>query len=189
MLKNDDSPATRNLTTTFCQQFRNKYDSNYTNTLLNVIPFYTVSGIGTNGTKAIYNGIAKEFMNYVGPNDDDVHYQSTETPGGNVIAILPYHHNEITLGNNIWHIINLYISGIMDTNDAFYQTNLKYTFNITSTQIEKAIAASALQRTWMYWVFPLIGIVMLYYVITYVYRYIVSRNNISYDENIGDIDD
>ena len=82
-----------------------------------------------------------------------------------------------------------------DKNDALYQTIVNYTFNITSTQIEKALAASALytaERTWMYWVFPLIGIVVLYYVITYVYRYMVSRrdlDNLSYDDDMGDIDD
>ena len=197
MLKNDESPATKNLTTTFCQQFRSSYDAKYTNPNLGInnIPFYTVSGIGTNGAKAIYNGITKEFMNDIGPNDDDVHYKSAETPGGHVIAILPYHHKEITWGNNIWHIIELYISGFLEKNDALYQTKLDYTFKITSTDIEKALAASALytaERTWMYWVFPLIGIVVLYYVITYVYRYMVSRrdlDNLSYDDDMGDIDD
>ena len=188
MLKNDDSPATRNLTTTFCQQFRNEYDSNYTNT----IPFYTVSGIGTNGKNAIYNGIAKEFMNYVGPNDDDVHYQSAETPGGNVIAILPYHHTQITLGDNIWKIIERYISGTLNQTNALYNTDPKYTFNITSTQIEKALAASALytaERTWMFWLFPLIGIFVLYYVIKYIYNKYFSTNNTQPgDEQFSDYD-
>ena len=187
MLKNDDSPATRNLTTTFCQQFRNKYDSNYTNTLLNVIPFYTVSGIGTNGNNAIYNGIAKEFMNYVGPNDDDVHYQSAETPGGNVIAILPYHHTQITMGDKIWKIIEPYISGTMNQNNALYNTDPKHTFKVTSTDIEKALVASALytaERTWMFWLFPLIGIFVLYYIIKYIYnKFFVTKNT-----EVGDVD-
>ena len=180
MLKNDDSPATRNLTTTFCQQFRNKYDSNYTNTLLNVIPFYTVSGIGTNGKNAIYYGIAKEFMNYIGPNDDDVDYRSAETPGGHVIAILPYHHTQITMGDKIWKIIEPYISGTMNQNNVLYPTDLKYTFKVTSTDIAKALTASALytaERTWMFWLFPLIGIFVLYYIIKYIYnKFFVTKN-------------
>ena len=141
MLKDDISPATKNLTTEFCQTFRTSYDS-----LSTSIPFYTVSGIGTNGKKAIYNGIAKEFMNYFGPNDDDVHYKSAETPGGYVIAILPY------------------------------QTAKNETFKIQSSEIDKALAASAMVRTWMYWVFLFIGVVVLYYVIKYIYNKIVSKS-------------
>ena len=180
MLKDDISPATKNLTTEFCQTFRTSYDS-----LSTSIPFYTVSGIGTNGKKAIYNGIAKEFMNYFGPNDDDVHYKSAETPGGYVIAILPYHHNEITLGNKIWNIIDPYISEKMNKDNALYQTAKNETFKIQSSEIDKALAASAMVRTWMYWVFLFIGVVVLYYVIKYIYNKIVSKsqqqNTESYD--------
>ena len=189
MLKNDDSPATRNLTTTFCQQFRNEYDSNYTSTtLLNDIPFFTVSGIGTNGKNAIYYGMAKEFMNYIGPNDDDVDYRSAETPGGNVIAILPYHHTQITMGDKIWKIIEPYISGTMNQNNVLYNRDSKYTFKVTSTDIAKALAASALytaERTWMFWLFPLIGIFVLYYVIKYIYNKFFATMNTQVGGDIG----
>ena len=122
--------------------------------------------------------MAKEYMNYFGANDDDVHYQSAQTPGGYVVAILPYYHDQIASGDKIWTIIAPYISEQMTYSNALYRTDPDYTFKITSSQIDKALTVTALYTgasTWMYWVFPLIGIFVLYYIIKYAYNYILSR--------------
>ena len=118
-------------------------------------------------------------MNYVGPNNDDVHYQSAETPGGHVIAIVPNHHNQITLGDKIWNVIEPYISENFNKKNVLYNTDSKCTFELTSTDIKKALAASELytaEQTWMFWVFPLIGMFILYYVIKYIYNKFFTKN-------------
>ena len=192
MLRNDASDATSNLTTTFCEKFRKSFDAMYNDSSNGAPPFFTVGGIGTNGSKAIYDGMAKEYMNYLGANDDDVHYQSAQTPGGYVVAILPYYHDQIASGDNIWTIIEPYISGNMSYSNALYRTDPNYTFKITSSQIDKALTVTALYMgasTWMYWVFPLIGIFVLYYVIKYAYNYTVSRSQENLDKDFLDYDD
>ena len=73
----------------------------------------------------------------------------------------------------------------MNKDNALYQTAKNETFKIQSSEIDKALAASAMVRTWMYWVFLFIGVVVLYYVIKYIYNKIVSKsqqeNTESYD--------
>ena len=164
MVKKMVVPATYDLQMSQMADFRKMFD---TNERCAAVKFYTFAGTGSETDNIIQ--FEKNMMNYFGQNDDFVNVKFAYKPGATHVATLPYYHDEMIRGENIWNTLLLCILGKCPSNQIVPTT---YTVTINIFQIGSAIMYAAINTYGLlYWKYISATLVLLLTILLHYEKY------------------